>query len=122
MLEERVVLCRLDEIADGGAKALAAAVGGKQQPLVAVRRGNEAWVYRNCCPHFSVPLDYNPGEFCTYQRQLIMCAHHSAMFRFEDGLCVDGPCTGARLQTVACKVENGALVLTSDDPVIHKLG
>ncbi|MFQ6590966.1 MULTISPECIES: Rieske (2Fe-2S) protein [Pseudomonas] len=122
MWDKRMILCRLEEIVDGGAKALEAVVEGKQQSLVAVRRGHQVWVYRNCCPHFSVPLDYNPGEFCTYQRQLIMCAHHSAIFRFEDGLCIDGPCTGARLQAVAYKVEDGALILTSDDTAIHTLG
>ena len=29
-----------------------------------------------------------------------MCAHHSAMFRFEDGVCIDGPCQGAALTPV----------------------
>ncbi|TFY91181.1 Rieske (2Fe-2S) protein [Pseudomonas kairouanensis] len=115
-------LCRLDEIPEGGAKALATVINGKQQPLVAMRRGEHVWLYRNCCPHFSVPLDYNPGEFCTYKNQLIMCAHHSAMFRFEDGLCVDGPCAGARLESVPCKIEGDALVMLECNAVIVKVG
>lgn len=91
------VLCRLEDIPEGGAVAIGTMAIAGHQPLVAVRRGNQAWVYRNHCPHFSVPLDFRPGEFCTYKNRLIMCAHHSAMFRFEDGLCVDGPCEGAHL-------------------------
>ncbi|MDP9780693.1 MULTISPECIES: Rieske (2Fe-2S) protein [Pseudomonas] len=122
MADEQVMLCRLDDIAEGGAKALEVVIKGKQQPLVAVRRGGQAWLYRNCCPHFSVPLDYNPGDFCTYQSQLIMCAHHSAMFRFEDGLCVDGPCAGAHLESVPCRVEGGALILVEGNAVIVTVG
>jgi nitrite reductase/ring-hydroxylating ferredoxin subunit len=121
MTSEKIILCRLDEIAEGGAKALEVIIDGQPQALVAVRRGEHAWLYRNCCPHFSVPLDYTPGEFCTYRSQIIMCAHHSAMFRFEDGLCVDGPCAGARLEAMACRVEGGALVVTDCSAVIAKV-
>jgi len=122
MSDVQVILCQLDDIPEGGAKALGAVINGKQQPLVAIRRGEHAWLYRNSCPHFSVPLDYNPGEFCTYKKQLIMCAHHSAMFRFEDGLCVDGPCAGARLESVPCKIESGALIVLECDAVIMTAG
>ncbi|MDT8923362.1 Rieske 2Fe-2S domain-containing protein [Pseudomonas taiwanensis] len=122
MTDEQLTLCRLNDIPEGGAKALEVVIKGKSQPLVAVKRGEQAWLYRNCCPHFSVPLDYQPGEFCTYQSQLIMCAHHSAMFRFEDGLCVDGPCAGARLESVPFKVEGGAIILLEGNAVIVKVG
>ncbi|CDF84634.1 Conserved hypothetical protein [Pseudomonas knackmussii B13] len=104
-------LCALEEIPDGGAKSLELALDGERLALVAVRRGSEAWLYRNRCPHFSVPLDFRSGEFCTYGRQWLMCAHHSAMFRFEDGLCVDGPCTGAHLQAQPFRLEEGRLWL-----------
>lgn len=117
-MPNEMILCLLSDIPDGGAKALQANINGKQQPLVAVRRGEHVWLYRNCCPHFSVPLDYQPGEFCTYQNRILMCAHHSAMFRFEDGVCVDGPCAGARLETLACQVEGGALVLSESSGAV----
>ncbi|BAN48909.1 Rieske (2Fe-2S) protein [Metapseudomonas resinovorans] len=93
-------LCALEAIADGGALA----VEGADAPLVLVRRGEEVWAYRNRCPHFSVPLDYRPGEFSTYRGQVLMCAHHSALFRFEDGHCIEGPCAGSRLEAVPVRV------------------
>ena len=111
MVCEAVTLCSVEDIPDGGAKGLSVEWAGRPQALVAVRQGPKVWLYRNCCPHFSVPLDYHPGEFCTYKQQLIMCAHHSAMFRFEDGVCVDGPCAGAKLEPVACHVQEGQVVL-----------
>ncbi|MBB2927436.1 nitrite reductase/ring-hydroxylating ferredoxin subunit [Paraburkholderia silvatlantica] len=48
-----------------------------------------------------MPLDYEPGHVPTYRAQVIMCAHHSALFRFEDGRCIEGPCAGAKLDAVA---------------------
>jgi nitrite reductase/ring-hydroxylating ferredoxin subunit len=86
-------LCGLDEIPDGGGLDVQA----DETRYVLLRRGAEVWAYLNRCPHFSISLDYEPGVFCTYEGALLMCAHHSAMFRFEDGHCIDGPCQGAAL-------------------------
>ncbi|MBT8769228.1 Rieske (2Fe-2S) protein [Metapseudomonas boanensis] len=107
-------LCAIEDIAEGGALALDARLGGQSVRLVLVRRGQAVWGYRNRCPHFSVGLDYRPGEFCTYRGQVLMCAHHSAMFRFEDGHCIEGPCEGSRLDAVAVKVVEGRVVLGAD--------
>ncbi|MCO6059117.1 Rieske 2Fe-2S domain-containing protein [Pseudomonas sp. MOB-449] len=104
-------LCALDAIADGGALALEASLEGRAQPLVLVRRGEDVWAYHNRCPHFSVPLDFRPGEFSTYRSQVLMCAHHSALFRFEDGHCIEGPCAGSRLEAVPVRVVQGRVVL-----------
>ncbi|MHC5351100.1 Rieske (2Fe-2S) protein [Metapseudomonas furukawaii] len=104
-------LCDLHAIADGGALALQAEVRGRPEPLVLVRRGDQVWAYRNRCPHFSVGLDYRPGEFSTYRGQVLMCAHHSALFRFEDGQCIEGPCEGSRLEAVPVRVLEGRVML-----------
>ena len=49
------------------------------------------------------------GTFWTYDAQWLMCAHHSAMFRFEDGVCVDGPCVGHALTPVPIRIVDGAI-------------
>jgi len=41
-----------------------------------------------------------------------MCAHHSALFRFDDGLCIDGPCAGAALEAVPVEVDLDAWVVS----------
>ncbi|MFK3973303.1 Rieske (2Fe-2S) protein [Pseudomonas sp. NPDC087358] len=112
-----LVLCELDEIIDGGAMELLDHPYPVPEALVIVRRGQKAWAYINRCPHFSVPLNYQPQIFCTYRSAILMCAHHSAMFRFEDGLCVDGPCKGARLQSVPVRVERDLVLLAGSDQV-----
>ncbi|MDB5994444.1 MAG: Ferredoxin subunit of nitrite reductase and ring-hydroxylating dioxygenase [Pseudomonas sp.] len=103
------VLCRMDEVEDGGALGLP----WQQNPegMVVLRRGDSVWAYVNRCPHFSVPLNFKPQTFCTYRRKVLMCAHHSAMFRFEDGHCVDGPCKGAHLEPVPVRLVDGVVLL-----------
>ena len=110
-----IALCAVDQVPEGGPLGLQAMLKGQLTALVAVRRGAQVWVYHNRCPHFSIPLDYQPGTFSTYQGQLLMCAHHSAMFRFEEGHCIDGPCQGARLDSVAVYQQHGQLWLAEDD-------
>ena len=98
-------LCRIADIPDGGALALA----GPGRPLVLVRRGDAVWGYADRCPHFSVPLAATPGVVLTYESEVIMCAHHSALFRFEDGHCIEGPCQGAALDRQALRIEDGCV-------------
>ncbi|CAB3764598.1 4-nitrocatechol monooxygenase [Burkholderia sp. MSh2] len=102
-------LCRLSDVPDGGARVLDDACIGR--PVIVVRRGEQAWAYVNRCPHFSVPLDFEPGRVSCYRSQVLMCAHHSALFRFDDGVCIDGPCAGAALEAVAVEVDAAARVV-----------
>ena len=90
-------LCRLDDVPDGGGREVALGTGETLLPVLLLRRGADVWAYRNVCPHFSLPLNYRPQTFHTYGGESIMCAHHSAMFRIDDGYCFDGPCLGASL-------------------------
>ncbi|MDR7945063.1 Rieske (2Fe-2S) protein [Achromobacter aegrifaciens] len=96
-------LCRVEDIPDGG--SLTAEMGA--QPVVLLRRGQTVWGYVNRCPHFSVTLNAADGAVLTYEAQVLMCAHHSALFRFEDGLCIEGPCQGAALDPQPLRVDAG---------------
>jgi nitrite reductase/ring-hydroxylating ferredoxin subunit len=95
------VLCHLNEIPDGGAKEVVFGAGPDCFRVLLLRLGKEAYAYHNCCPHYSLPLNYEPGAFHVYDREYLMCAHHTALFRIEDGECFDGPCAGAHLTRVA---------------------
>ena len=94
------VLGPLSAIADGGAREFT--FGGGKAPfrMFVVRRGMRAWGYVNVCPHFSLPLNYRPDEFLCSDGTLIMCTMHFALFRIEDGLCVEGSCVGHYLDLV----------------------
>ncbi|WP_091777487.1 Rieske (2Fe-2S) protein [Paraburkholderia steynii] len=114
MMMTAMALCPLDDIPDGGGRQVASAEGG-EAAIVVLRRGDRAWAYRNVCPHFSIPLNYEPDTFWTYDSEHLMCAHHSAMFRFEDGVCVDGPCLGAALTRVHVRVEARMVIESQED-------
>jgi nitrite reductase/ring-hydroxylating ferredoxin subunit len=99
-------LCALDDIPDQGGFEVRFGQGPEPFRILLLRSGSRFWSYLNCCPHFSLPLNYHPQTFITLDG-LIMCAHHTAFFNFEDGACVDGPCTGAALTVLATHLQGG---------------
>jgi nitrite reductase/ring-hydroxylating ferredoxin subunit len=101
----------LEAVPDGGACPARRPHGDGVQRVIVLRRGDRCWAYVNRCPHFSVAMDFEPGTFATYDGEVLMCAHHSALFRFDDGHCIDGPCAGARLEPVAVRVQGGRVHL-----------
>ena len=72
--------------------------------LVRTEEGVRCW--RNRCRHLAVPLDHNdPGRFSTGDGRLLVCSMHGALYRPADGVCVAGPCEGARLRPLPVVVE-----------------
>lgn len=103
-------LCRLDELAEGGATAVDAMPQGGGEPLnlILLRHGAEVRAFHNVCPHAGRRLDYAPGKFLL-QRGTLICAVHGATFNQTDGLCVAGPCRGEHLRAAAVQVQDGAV-------------
>ena len=109
--EEGTELCTLDKIEDEAGKALVVGRGDTKWPfrMFVVRRGDEVWGYVNTCPHQHIPLDYFPDRFVSTDKRFIMCANHAALFNFDDGYCVSGPCAGQSLQRVPVTVRDGVV-------------
>jgi nitrite reductase/ring-hydroxylating ferredoxin subunit len=112
MTGERV-LCRVEEIADPGAKGFPSAPGGFFA-LFAVRKAGQVHVYVNSCPHIGVPLEPLPDRFLDARRQHILCSAHGARFRIEDGHCVSGPCVGQALEAVPVTIRDGWVVVPAE--------
>ncbi|MFO1120179.1 MAG: Rieske (2Fe-2S) protein [Rhodospirillales bacterium] len=108
MTERR--LCRLADIPDGGSAGFELPGADGDQPLqvMVIRRGGEVFCYVNVCPHWGAPLDITPGQFLDRDRRHILCSTHGALFRIEDGRCIRGPCLGATLATVGCRIDDAA--------------
>ncbi len=107
------VLCRVEDIADGGAKGFPPAPGGFTG-LLAVRQGDAVLVYVNSCPHIGTPLDWTPDRFLSADGRRIVCATHGAEFPIADGVCIRGPCRGDRLEPVAVEIEDGTIYVPKD--------
>jgi nitrite reductase/ring-hydroxylating ferredoxin subunit len=105
----RRLLCRLDDVADGGSAAFVAEVAGQPRSAMAIRRGMSVFVYVNSCPHTEAPLDFTPGKFLDLEGTHILCANHGALFRIEDGHCISGPCAGDDLRPLAAVVAEDAV-------------
>lgn len=105
------VLCALDTVPADGALDLPLETPRGPRELFVVRRGPAVYAYINCCPHTGAPLNWLPGQFLNRERTLIQCANHDALFRIEDGYCVQGPCHGQSLIPVRIAVRDGDLIL-----------
>ncbi len=99
-----VPLCRLAEIPDGGALGFNPPPTGSH-PLFAVRRGACVFVYRDECPHEGTPLAWRRHAYLSADGQQIVCFAHGARFEIDTGLCIEGPCRGARLRSVPFEID-----------------
>lgn len=111
MTDDNQPLCRLDDIPDGGSEGFFTDTIDGRLLYMVIRRGDEAFVYSNECPHTGMPLDFKPGRFLTADGAMIQCSTHGAKFRIEDGFCVKGPCEGDSLKAVKTEIHDGHLYL-----------
>ena len=84
---------------------LTCGAGHGQREVFLMAHGDGVVAYLNDCPHRHLPLNFHPDRFLDRQGQFILCTNHIALFRIEDGYCVDGPCPGQWLTPVAVCVE-----------------
>jgi nitrite reductase/ring-hydroxylating ferredoxin subunit len=76
-----------------------------------VRVGPGVHAYVNRCAHQSLPLNYLPDRFLTYDGSMILCTAHGAIFEKSTGFCVSGPCAGRSLVRVAVRVVDDFVLL-----------
>lgn len=102
-----VRLCPLDLLEDPGSRNFVLQIGEAYFHGFVVRRGDEVHGYVDRCPHQGLPLSHKLDGYLTEKRDLIACSWHGALFRLDDGACVGGPCSGARLTPWPVRVEDG---------------
>ncbi len=100
-------LCRLDDIPDGQGRGFEVERWSGRTSIIVVRRGVAVFGYVNRCPHVGTPLDWVPDKFMSWDGCHLLCATHGALFRVEDGLCIQGPCAGDKLEPIALEVSSG---------------
>ncbi|MCU0828183.1 MAG: Rieske 2Fe-2S domain-containing protein [Tabrizicola sp.] len=113
-----IVVCRLDDVPDGGAIGALPNARGRDT-LVLLRRGDQVLGYVNNCPHYDrAPLGWRKDEFLNGDGTRIMCAAHGALFRIEDGVCEVGPCLGQALTAVALTIRDGHVCLADGSALL----
>ena len=111
----RTVVCQLDELHDPDSRGLTLCLNERLYDLFIVRQGQQVFAYLNSCPHTGAPLDWVPDQFLSLDKSYIQCATHNALFRFNDGYCVSGPCAADQLTSVPVVIEAGEVVIVHSD-------
>ena len=111
------VICESAELAEGGRGVRFdwAPAGGPGKGFV-VRHDGVARAFVNRCPHVGTELDWQPGEFFEQTGLYLVCSTHGAIFEPATGLCVAGPCRGARLEAIALEERDGLVQLLDAPP------
>jgi nitrite reductase/ring-hydroxylating ferredoxin subunit len=105
-------LCRLDEIAEPGAKGFDFRSGEALFAGFVVRRGGGVYGYVDICPHAGWPLAADPDRYLTRDGRHIFCSGHGALFKPETGVCVAGSCWGWALDPWPVTVDADGVVRT----------
>lgn len=100
-------VAKLDDIAEPGALEFTTGEGEWPFRGMVVRWQGEVKAYANICPHKGHALNIKPDGFFTPDRHQLICGSHGAMFDPRTGECTFGPCAGAQLRVLECRVSDG---------------
>ena len=89
------------------AREAGAPVGG-----FVVNHDGRHYAYVNRCPHAGTALDRQRDRFFSDDGRLLACGTHGAVFAPETGVCVEGPCPGARLEALHVERDGDDLIVT----------
>jgi nitrite reductase/ring-hydroxylating ferredoxin subunit len=103
-------LCRLDELADPGARGFNYRIGDEVFRGFVVRRGGAVHGWLDRCPHLGLPLTLGDDRYLTREGDLILCCSHGALFSPDTGACISGPCAGQALKTWPVMIRNDLVV------------
>lgn len=96
---------------DASAKSFQVKIRGKLFQGFVVRQGDHFFAYRNLCQHLPITLDLNDEDFFSHDKKFLQCQMHGAMYEIPTGLCIAGPCLGARLIKLDLDQEGENLVI-----------
>jgi len=92
------LICAADELVEGGSGVrFETAQGGETTAAFVVRWRGFPRGYVNECRHQASELDWLQGDFFDETKLYLICATHGALYAPDSGICVAGPCRGARL-------------------------
>jgi nitrite reductase/ring-hydroxylating ferredoxin subunit len=76
-----------------------------------VKENNKYFAYENICQHLPITLDLNGDNFFSHDKKYLQCHMHGAMYEIRTGLCIAGPCEGAKLVALELVEEDKHVVI-----------
>jgi nitrite reductase/ring-hydroxylating ferredoxin subunit len=110
-IANKTTLCKTTDIEDPGSKSFEVRIANKTQSIFVVHKEGQFYAYHNQCPHTGVNLEWQQDQFLDLDKALIQCATHDALFMFDSGECIAGPCAGDALTAIPLSVQGDDLVL-----------
>lgn len=117
-MSSRLRVCASTDLVRGVVKVVDLApelYGTPREAMVLRDRAGVARAYVNRCQHLPVPLDGGSRDFLGPDGVHLLCGTHGALYRPEDGLCVEGPCETELLEGLTVVETAGEIVL--EDPL-----
>ena len=105
--EEGTTLCAAADIPDPGTLGLDVA----GFPVLLVRTDGVVRAFVNACPHQYLPLDHKGDRLISADATIIRCTNHSAGYRIEDGVGVEGLGLGCALDVIPVRVNAEGVVV-----------
>ena len=99
-------------VAPGQSVTFRIACGPRAVTGFLVNYRGEYHAYVNRCAHAGTPLDTWPNEFFTEDGGHLICSTHGAIYAPATGLCVEGPCPGARLERLPVERDGDSLIVS----------
>jgi len=107
--QPEIILCRAGDLPENTAKGFVIDTDNGRRHLFVLKKAGQFHAYENRCPHTGVNLDWQPDKFLDTSGSLIQCSTHGALFRIEDGRCIQGPCVNQSLTRIPVYVKEGDL-------------
>lgn len=115
MARQQRLICSSEDLREAGAGVrFDVRSDGNARPAFAIRWRGVAHAYVNECRHQASELDWEAGDFFDASKLYLVCATHGALYEPDSGLCVAGPCRGARLKAVMLAEHDGRIYCVED--------
>lgn len=90
-------LCKMNDLPKNSTKSFTVDIETGPLELFLVMQDELIFAYKNQCPHLGIPLNWQPDKFLSLEETHIQCSTHGALFTFDKGYCIVGPCGGESL-------------------------
>lgn len=105
-MSHSIELCSVNELSENTARGFSADETGADIDVFLVCQQGQVFGYVNSCPHTGAPLDWQPNQFLSLDKDAIQCSLHGARFGIQDGACLGGPCSGDGLSPIRISIED----------------
>ena len=102
----RQKICDLNELVELSSKEFTIKMGINVKDAFLVKFKNQYYAYENSCPHTGVNLNWQEGQFFSFDGLYLQCSLHGALFEPDSGRCVSGPCKNECLQVINIVIED----------------